>query len=66
MDVGVIIVSCGWRGVLLVVVEGPEDLWVGRSWFVDAGEEVIDGATEEGMGGGVVRRKMCGVGVDDS
>ena len=49
----------------MVVVEGPEDLWVGRSQFVDAGEEVIDGATEEGMGGGVVRRRVSGVGVDD-
>ena len=59
------VVGCGRRGVLLVVVEGPEDLWVGGFRCVDAGEEVIDGATEEGMGGGVMRRMESGVGVDD-
>ena len=51
--------------MLLVVVEGPEDLWVGGFRSVDAGEEVIDGATEEGMGGSIVRRMESGVGVDD-
>ena len=51
--------------MLLVVVEGPEDLCVWIFRFVDAGEEVVDGATEEGMGGGVVRRMESGVGVDD-
>ena len=51
--------------MFLVVVEGPEDLGVGEFRFVNAGEEVFDGATEEGMGGGVVRRMESGVGVDD-
>ena len=65
MDVGVIVVSCGWRGELLVVVEGPDDLWGGGFRCVDADEEIVDGATEQGMGGGVVRRRVSGVGVDD-
>ena len=51
--------------MLLVVVEGPEDLGLGGFRFVDAGEDVFYGAMEEGMGGGVVRRMESCVGVDD-
>ena len=51
--------------MLLVVVEGPKDLWVGGIRCIDAGEEGNDGATEEGMGGGGVWRRVSGMGVDD-
>ena len=50
LDVGVVVVGCGERVALLVVVEGPEDLRFGG--FVDTGCEFVDGALEEGVGGG--------------
>ena len=28
-DIGVVVISCGARGVLLVIVEVPQDLWFG-------------------------------------
>lgn len=63
LDVGVVVIKCCGRGVLLVVVEVPQDLRLGEC--VDTGNELINGALEEGVGDGV-RNRVGGVGVDDT